>query len=259
MSNFRVSDSNINLLYHPVDERKVFVPNLEGELLESKRSKALFTRNTELAIVGQKYQVVLNKDLIDQLTSTLEKTGMKYYIDPTHSWGSDKRMRLQLTLPELQLNDNESKIPLSLFVNNSYDGSEGIRILWGAIRSICSNGMVFGKVLKSFYRKHTLSFDKDAMMKQFDNAYRKIPEINERIKLLEQEVFTQEQYDETVKIMKPEVMKVIEKRTEVKYKDMVNIVSAWYVINLLTNYTSHKATLQQQQVLQQRISRLANL
>ena len=78
-----------------------------------------------------------------------------FRIDPSHSFCENNRMRLQITFPDLSLKDSESDIPISLFLHNSYDMSEGIRVFFGAIRSICSNGMVFGNVLARFNGRHT--------------------------------------------------------------------------------------------------------
>ena len=64
-------------------------------------------------------------------------------------------MRLQVTFPELTLNDGKSDIALSMFIHNPYDGSEGVRVFYGGIRAICTNGFVFGEVLSKFYSKHT--------------------------------------------------------------------------------------------------------
>ena len=64
-------------------------------------------------------------------------------------------MRLQITFPDLTLKDSESDIPLSLFLHNSYDMSEGVRFYFRAIRAICSNGMNSGEMLVSYYSKTT--------------------------------------------------------------------------------------------------------
>lgn len=85
----------------------------------------------------------------------------------------------------LIIKDSESDIPISLFLHNSYDMSEGVRVFFGAIRSICSNGMVFGNVLAKFYGKHTQGFRIENITAKLHEAYDFLPEIQDRINQLE--------------------------------------------------------------------------
>lgn len=88
--------------------------------------------------------MVRNEDLIKELLDQLLGLSTSFKVDPSHSFVQNERMRVQITIPELRKQDSESDIALSLFLHNSYDQSEGVRMYFGAIRSICSNGMVFG-------------------------------------------------------------------------------------------------------------------
>src|SRR5690606_21574907 len=108
-----------------------------------------------ISIMQDSYQLIPNRDVIMPLLEQLHQLDTRWYVDNSHSFLESNRMRLQVTFPDLTLNDGRSDIALSLFVHNSYDGSEGVRMFWGAIRGICSNGMVFGQVLAKFYGKHT--------------------------------------------------------------------------------------------------------
>lgn len=65
------------------------------------------------------------------LLEQLHYLDTNWIIDPSHSFIENNRMRLQVTFPDLSLNDGKSDISLSLFLHNSYDGSEGVRLIWG--------------------------------------------------------------------------------------------------------------------------------
>ena len=101
------------------------------------------------------YQLVRNEDLIKELLDQLLGLSTSFKVDPSHSFVQNERMRVQITFPELRMQDSESDIALSLFLHNSYDQSEGVRMYFGAIRSICSNGMIFGDVMAKMYHRHT--------------------------------------------------------------------------------------------------------
>ena len=55
--------------------------------------------------------------------------------------------------------------------------SEGVRFMFGAIRSICTNGMVFGKILSKYYRKHTKGFKIGNLKDALSATYDQIPAI----------------------------------------------------------------------------------
>jgi len=90
-------------------------------------------------------------------------------------------MRMQITFPDLYLQDHEFDIPLSLYLHNSYDMSEGVRLFWGAIRAICTNGMVMGELLGSFYARHTQGFSFENISQQFLQATNRMKDLEQRI------------------------------------------------------------------------------
>ena len=237
----------------PIESQPVFTGN---DKTRATHYKSIYRADTGslLSIVGKDYKIMTNEELLDTLLGTIEKVGYKYYLDPSHSFVQDNRMRLQVTLPELTLQDDQSKIPLSLFVHNSYDYSEGVRIFWGAIRLICSNGMVFGKVLQKFYSKHTKGLEIETIKMKFEKAYQTIPEINQRIKLLENEVPEKDIEKELIEQLGPKIAKEINLKEKIS-----NGISAWVLYNFYTNYISHIIKIQTRAQYQQKLSKIFNL
>jgi len=141
----------------PVTERPVFVENASGMLIDPENPDSYLTNghkaivredtNEIISVVKSSYEVVRNPDLIDSALRQLAVSGTSFRIDPSHSFVDNYRMRMLITFPELKMRDRESDIALSVFIHNSYDCSESVRFFFGAIRAICSNGMVFGEVL----------------------------------------------------------------------------------------------------------------
>ena len=211
--------------------------------------KAIVREDTNelISIVKNSYQIVLNEDLINNLLEELSMLDTPYRIDRSHSFVDNNRMRLQIVFPELTMWDKDSEIALSLFLHNSYDMSEGVRMLWGAIRSICANGMVFGTVLGKFYAKHTKGFRIGNLKDSLTATYDQIPAIQNRIKQLETSSVTQELKNLVEKGVGKKLSKtVFEQRP----------LTQWQLYNGLTNYISHVMEQRHRSRYQQAISRI---
>ena len=204
-------------------------------------------KNEVISIVKKTYQVVENKDLIENLLSELSHLDTPYNIDPSHSFCDNKRMRLQVTFPELTMWDSDSEIALSLYLHNSYDMSEGVRMLWGAIRGICTNGMVFGTLLGKYYSKHTKGFNIGNLKDSLTATYDQIPSIQARINELESTPVTQE--------LMNRVEKGVGKKLSKRVFDQ-NPLTQWEMYNGLTNYISHVIEQRFRGRYQQSVSRV---
>lgn len=219
---------NLQPFCFPVTERAVAVDDATSPLIDiddpdsflSNGYKAIVREDTNevISIVKDSYRIVTKADLINRLLQELATSGYSFKIDPSHSFVDNNRMRLQITFPELLFRDGESEIALSAFVHNSYDTSEGVRFYFGAIRKICSNGMVFGQILSKYYSKHTSGFSFENLSEKMADARHYFPIIQERINRLET-LRVDEQLVENIsnKISKrlAEQVKVLEGRQDV--------------------------------------------
>ncbi len=129
----------------PVTEREIKYALRDGVLFPTNDYKAIVREDNDKLIAVQKksYQLVSNAEVIKPVLEQLDELTTEWCIDDSHSFVENNRMRLQVTFPELTLHDGESEIALSLFVHNSYDSSEGVRMFWGGIRSICSKSAIY--------------------------------------------------------------------------------------------------------------------
>jgi hypothetical protein len=161
-------------------------------------------------------------------------------------------MRLQVTFPDLTLNDGKSDIALSLFLHNSYDSSEGVRMHWGAIiRGICSNRMVFGEVLSKFYSKHTKGINLNNLKEQVESTYSQIPVIKERITIL--------QNLDTTPTLTDEIKKKLGKKASAYVAEQPSLENQWMLYNILTYYISHLVDKRMRAAYQMKVSRLFKL
>jgi len=251
---------NLQPFCFPVVERQVAVDDAESPHIHlsdpsthlASDYKAIVREDTNevISIVRNSYNIVTNSELIDQLLRQLATCGQSFKIDPSHSFVSNARMRLQITFPELRLRDRESDIALSAFIHNSYDQSEGIRFYFGAIRAICSNGMVFGTVLSKYYSRHTKGFSFDDLGEKLQEARSYFPEIQERITRLEQ-LRVDEQLVENVsdKISKRLAEACIA-------EEEIGRITQWRLLNRLTNKISHEMEPHLQARYQENVSKV---
>lgn len=251
---------NLQPFCFPVTERAVAVDNAKSPLIdiEDPQSflpngyKAIVREDTNevISVVRDSYKIVTNSELIDQLLRQLVTCGHSFRIDSSHSFVSNERMRLQITFPELTLRDQESEIALSAFIHNSYDQSEGVRFYFGAIRAICSNGMVFGQVLSKYYSRHTKGFSFENLGEKLAEARAYFPEIQERINRLEV-LRVDEQLVENIseKISKRLAQEAIDEQE-------IGRISQWVLLNRLTNRISHEMGPHMQARYQDKVSKV---
>ena len=237
----------------PVTERKVLVQGDDNSIIPYPEYKAIAREDNGklISIQSDSCKVVTNSEVIKPLLEQLNTLDSKWIIDPSHSFVTDQRMRLQITFPDLTFSDGRSDIALSLFVHNSYDSSEGVRMFWGAIRGICSNGMVFGRVLAKYYHKHTKGIPLNNLKAQIESTYKQIPVISERIQIL--------QNLNVSKSLNESVEKYLGKRISKYVKEQKKAENAWILYNYLTYYISHEIDQRLRAAYQMRVSKMFQL
>ena len=250
--------SNVNSIedfFFNVAEESIYRNN-KGSYTDIKDYKGIYREdnNKLISVVSNNYKLIPNKDIILPLLDDLSNLDSKWILDKSHSFVNNKRMRLQLTFPDLLIDDNESKSSLSLFIHNSYDMSEGVRLFWGGIRQICTNGMVFMKISEKFYSKHSKNVEIINMHEKIKKTYDEIPSIQRRIQILN-DISANE--SKLINNIEKEYGKGISKYVddEVQGKQL----SMWQLYNIITYYISHYVALEQKAKYQIKTSRLFEL
>ncbi|MDR3665581.1 MAG: DUF932 domain-containing protein [Ignavibacteriaceae bacterium] len=237
----------------PVSERKVFIEGEDKKLIPFPDYKALAREDNGrlISILSDSYKVVSNSEIIKPLMEQLHLLDNKWYIDQTHSFVTDQRMRLQVTFPDILINDGQSDIALSLFLHNSYNNSEGIRLYFGGIRFICGNGQIYGRVLAKLYRKHTKGIQLGNLKEQVEQTFDQIPAIRDRIAMLQTLTVN--------KAMTETIEKNLGKKISAYVKQQKKAENMWVLYNYLTYYISHMIDVRLRAAYQLRISRIFQL
>jgi hypothetical protein len=239
--------------YFPVEEQPIKLLNDTPWNSKIDGYKAIVTPdsgdNNVISVVKDTYKLVRNRELIEPFAEQVSKLGVRWKIDPSHSFCKTNRMRLQVTFPDILLKDNDSDIALSLFLHNSYDQSEGVRLFWGGIRSICTNGVVFGNLLGSFYGRHTNGFSFEDIYKHFGDASDKIQSVQATIKSMESREVDEQTMDKLQKALGKRRMQ------EIISTDRVPDKSQWELLNDITYYISHDVAKSKRGDLQLKVSK----
>lgn len=246
---------NIEQYYFPVEEQNIALAEDAPWLKNIKGYKAIVRPNTEndpqvISVVRNSYKLVPNKELMEKFLEQVATLGVRWKVDPSHSFCQINRMRLQITFPDILLKDEDSDIPLSMYLHNSYDQSEGVRLFWGAIRSICTNGIVFGTLMGSLYARHTKGFCFENFYDEFAHASDKIHKVQGRIEHL-QSVAVDE-------LLMEELQKSLGKKRlqEITQTDCLPDQSQWQLLNDITYHISHHEEKPKRADLQMKLSKV---
>ena len=239
----------------PIEQGNVFYSDPETlEVKKSKNYKAVIRSDTGklISIMNDTYKVVSNREVIMPLLDELSKLDTKWIIDPSHSFVTNHRMRLQITFPDLVFNDGRSDIALSLYISNSYNGDEAIKALQGFLRKICSNGMIAGHILSKFYSKHTKGLNVSEIREKIETSYDKIPLVKERIYQLMNSKVT----DEIKNKVEEDLGKTISNYTQNSSSPPLH---QWALYNIITYYISHEIDKRLRAGYQLKLSRIFQL
>ena len=107
---------NLQDFMFPITERPVAINNGSNDISDwdnvqtflTSDYKAIVRENTNepISIVKNTYQVVPNETLINKLMHELILIDTPFKIDPSHSFVTNEKMRLQVTFPALSLKDD---------------------------------------------------------------------------------------------------------------------------------------------------------
>lgn len=239
--------------YFPIEEQDIALYEKTPWISKIKGYKAIVAPNENsdqvISVVKNSYKLVKNQELLEPFMEQVCRLGVQWRIDPSHSFCQTNRMRLQVTFPDILLKDQDSDIALSLYLHNSYDQSEGVRLFWGGIRSICTNGVVFGNLLGSFYGRHTQGFTFENVYKQFRDASDKIQSVQHTINSMERRAVDEQMMEELQKALGKRRLK------QITNTDRVPDKSQWDLLNDITYYISHEEKKSKRGDLQLKVSK----
>ena len=156
-----------------VDNESMLFPNVTmrhiGHMVRNVKPiegyRAIVDQETDrtFAIVKAGYKLIQHQEVIDNLNE-LCKEFPEYGNPKKEVWLSHHgaRMKTRYTFEEVdfEIAPGDTVHP-TLESFSSFDTSLAQRMLMGGFRNVCTNGMVVGKILGEYKRKHTTSLNLD--------------------------------------------------------------------------------------------------
>lgn len=105
-----------------------------------------------LGVVSDKYDLLPHKTVVDGFRKAVEDQEVSEKISLT-KFGA--RLMMDMTFPDVRVKVAKGdEVAMHLIVKNSYDGSNALRVVLGAYRLVCSNGLVIFQRFMQFSHKH---------------------------------------------------------------------------------------------------------
>src|SRR5690625_1702992 len=105
---------NLEPYYFDVNEKPIALTgDINLPLQSIKGYKAIVAPDEKgedqlISIVKDSYKLVRNRDLIEPFLEQVDSLGVNWHIEESHSFAALNRMRMQITFPDLYLQDHES-------------------------------------------------------------------------------------------------------------------------------------------------------
>lgn len=144
--NRKVSESEIEKLFFPVRETPVYYYGRKTDY------KFIVRADTDeiISCMTKFYKLVPNELVVNSILDSM--ASQNYTITEARNF-SNARMKIELTLNDIELNIQGRRSLPRIIIKNSYDGTQSVSFSAAVLVCICSNGLV---VFKNFTKKNYL-------------------------------------------------------------------------------------------------------
>lgn len=138
----------------PVELKPVFISGKKDSYVEIPRKKAVVRTdiNSTLGVVSNKYSLVSHEEVVNGFRNALKKTDYTEKIEMARN-GAFLFATYRLNSEKFEVQKGDV-VSLQFVVKNSYDGMNSLQVMFGAFRLVCSNGMILGKEMFTYTKKH---------------------------------------------------------------------------------------------------------
>jgi hypothetical protein len=209
-------------------------------------------------VASDKYHVTRHEDLLITVEEAIAENPEFGHFKRSISFTNDgARMRAKYRFPDVEFPlDHSDVINPTVEVYNSYDLSWSRRVLFGAFRLVCSNGLVIGKTFMNYRRKHSyLDQDNREIKSLLMSGMELFSEQTELWKSWVDKVTTPEQYERVMTGLdfSNRQMEEVEREVEVSSNIILEDVkrrslSYWVFFNILSQYITHRVKSENRRV-----------
>jgi hypothetical protein len=134
---------------------------IDGVRIPNKRAIVNAETHQPLGIVGNKYKVVTNAEVVTSMLESIETANLDV-TDATVRVQSAKggaRTLIDIVLPAYSMMAGKNETVMRISTLNSYDGSWLYTSKAGGIRMACANGQVIGNIIGTYKQRHNSMLD----------------------------------------------------------------------------------------------------
>jgi len=205
------------------------------------------------AITSKHYRIVEHEELLDTIVGVIQgepEYGEHY---DTDVWLSDNgaKMHAKFRFPDIEFPVNGNggdMVNPTVEVFNSYDMSWALKVMFGAFRLVCSNGLVIGKIMMNYRRKHMSEGVSQERIKQIlMGSLEKFSFQTDLWKSWVDKVTTFKEYEDVMTALplsekdREDIGNEVEVSSDIMMDSIkTNSLSYWLFYNILCQYVTHK-------------------
>jgi len=201
------------------------------------------------SIVSKDYRIIRHEEAIEEVEQELSRTkGLGDYEAVTDFYNDGGRMRRTYRFKEVALQVKKGDfINPELHLFNSYDKTWPFIIHLGALRVVCSNGLVMGENLLHLRRRHIYELGRMNVAEEVGTLFTRFNQQAERWKGWTEKRLAPRTYTKVLEVMRLGVKatQTIEDKASEEASgldpDGFPIISVWEFYNLLTWHITHNA------------------
>ena len=201
------------------------------------------------SIVSNDYKIITHQQAIEQIESIIVKNkDLGSYNLKVNFYNYGGRMRCTFTFPRIAVEIAKGDVVnLQLHLSNSYDVTWPFTVLLGAIRLVCTNGLVIGERILHIKKRHVYELDNLNIDQTITTATKRFQKQSGKWMDLAQSPLYPTIYEKVMKTMKfgknatEEIQHQIDHDASGYTNDNFPVMSLWAFYNVLTWYITHKA------------------
>jgi hypothetical protein len=217
----------------------------------AKGYKAIVDSDTGkvFSIVSNDYKIITHQQAIEQIESIITTNkDLGSYDLKVNFFNDGGRMRCTFTFPRIAAEIAKGDIVnLQIHLSNSYDVTWPFTVILGAIRLVCTNGLVVGEKILHIRKRHVYELDNLNIDQSMATATKRFQKQTGKWKDLDQIPLNPATYKQVMKTMKfgknamEEIGYKIDQDTNGYNQDHFPVMSLWVFYNVITWYLTHRA------------------
>jgi len=262
---FPVKEISLYTKFDELKEKDVKVLDNPLELVSDY--KALYNKNTgkQISVVTSKYHVVDNTSVLEHFETMLQSQQIRYEYGFATTARNGRKTIMELILPDMVIDlGNGDTQEMRLYIQNSFDGGNSVKLEMGFFRHLCSNMALMQGTAELQYKTSHIGNATDRIKTNF-NFYitEKFKDANNFINKLQ--VINFENNETVIDFINEENNTVLSDRDRIKLLNLWNSsykpehgLSFWGLYNAYTHFITHNMKISQNGKME-RLVKLSNI